>query len=107
MRPDLFRTSELAHRYFTVLGWEKLRYEPWTYRSPDGRVCRLNLDEGTGIVQAAYGDMSASFDAAVGYAATTALPAGGLSDIMPSRRRAHRLGWLRRLLSVARIVAIR
>lgn len=107
MRPELFRSSELAHRYFTVLGWEKLCFEPWAYRSPDGRVCRLWLDQGTGIVQAAYEDMSASFDAAVGYAATAALPAGRPSDIIPSGGRAHRLGWLRRLLSVARIVAIR
>lgn len=107
MRPELFRNSELAHRYFTVLGWEKLRFEPWTYRAPDGRVCRLRLDQGTGIVQAAYGDISASFDAAVDYAATAALPAGRASDIIPSGRRTHGLGWLRRVLSVARFVAIR
>lgn len=107
MRPDLFRSSELAHRYFTALGWEELRYEPWAYRAPDGRVCRLRVETGTGIVEAAYEDGSASFDAAVGYAQTAALPADRPSDIMPIGGRMHRTRWLRRLLSVARSVAVR
>lgn len=107
MRPDLFRSGALAHRYFMALGWEEIVHEPWTYRAPDGRVCRLRMQVGTSVVQAAYDDSCASFDAAVAYAETAALPEHTPSDIIPSEGRAQRGGWLRHLLTVARAVAIR
>lgn len=107
MQPDLFRSGELAHRYFMALGWEELLHEPWAYRAPDGRVCRLSMTVGTSVVQAAYDDSCASFDAAVAYAETAALPEQTPSDIIPSGGRAQGHGWLRHLLSVARAVAIR
>jgi hypothetical protein len=99
----MFRSPELARRFFSGLGWEMVPGDPWAYRASDGRVCRLRLDGQGSHVHASYVSPEEAFDAAVERARASALPASSPSVIIDGRR----TSWLQRLLSGARVRAPR